>query len=87
MLEKFHLDLGNFVSLPSFAFCALLLYMFPKSIKNVPTIEMFNAIHDHLEGGLSQTWNILSRSNDSKMKDFDRNCPISHIYKVDDNYL
>ena len=61
--------------------------MFPKSIDNVPTIEMFDAIHDHLEGGLSQTWNIISRSNDPKMKDFDRNCPISHIYKVDENYL
>ena len=38
LLEKFHLDIGKFVSLPYFALRALLLYMFPKSIKNVPTI-------------------------------------------------
>ena len=50
LLEKFHLDIGKFVSLPSFAFCAFLLHMFPKSIENFPTIEMFDAIHDHLEG-------------------------------------
>ena len=36
---------------------------------------------------MSQTWNILSRSNDPRMKDFDRNCPVSNIYKVDENSL
>ena len=34
LLEKFHLDIGKFVSLPYFAFCAILLYTFPKSIEN-----------------------------------------------------
>ena len=30
LMEKFHLDLGRFVSLPNFAFIALLLYMYPR---------------------------------------------------------
>ena len=87
LLEKFHLDLGKFVSLPSFSYSALMLHMYPQTIPNVPNIELFDAIHEHLEGGLSQTCNILSRSNDPRMQDFDRNCPVSNIYKVDENSL
>ena len=33
LLEKFYLDIGKFVSLPYFALCALLPYMFPNSKK------------------------------------------------------
>ena len=87
LLDKFHLDLGNFVSLPAFAEDALLLFMYPKFIKNVPSLEMYQAIREHLDGGLSQTWNILSRSNDPRMPDYNPEIEISNIYKIDENRL
>ena len=87
LLEKFHLDIGNFVSLPNFAWNALFLYLYPKSIENFKIMEMFDAIKGELEGGLSQTWNILSRSNDPRMKDYNPDKPTSNIMKVDENSL
>ena len=87
--EKIHLDIGNFVSLPVFAEYALLLFIFPRFIKNVhvPTLEMYQAIREHLEGRLSQTWNILFRSNDPRMPDYNPKIRISNIYKIDENSL
>ena len=61
--------------------------MYPKFIKNVPSLEMYQAIREHLDGGLSQTWNILSRSNDPRMPDYNPKIEISNIYKIDENSL
>jgi hypothetical protein len=86
-LKKFHLDIGNFVSLPQLSWEAFLLYKFSKESMNVPKIEFYDAFRKDLEGGLSQTWNISCRSNSPLLKDYRPDMPTINIFKVDMNSM
>ena len=86
--DNFHLDLGNFVTLPSVTGSAWLLSLNPDELVfNFDNIEQFNIAESAFRGGLSQCWIPWARANQPEFPDYIPLLPRSEIIDIDANCL
>ena len=85
---NFHLEIGNFMTLPSWTGSAWLLSLPPNElVYNVDNLDQYNICQSSFHGGLSQCWIPWARANQPEFPDYNPNLPRSEIIDIDMNCL